>query len=541
MFFSSFHVKKTVDKGIKMGSRIAIAVMALLFLTTAFLRKIEENKKLGVLNAAYLFFLFSFYPIVFSPIQGYGNMGTFKARILAVATTALLIYEIVFIFIFAKKTGELNDLFINSSTDIAMLLYLIAATVSFFAAENKKTALVGADGWFTGLLFQYGIVAVYFSISRFAYVRDDRALPRWFFRILMISGVAIFTIGVLHRFLIDPLGIYRFLTEEDYPRFLSTIGQATWYSSYLCLVFPIGLHCFIFSDIRLDKYISGAFLLFSAATLVTQNSDSAYAAIFGIVICYIIYLFAIGNESKDKAIRFGIAIIIMSASILLIGICERMFASRFVMLDDLSKRIAQGLVPIIGLFVGALLIAIAGANRRIKRCFAVGIGILLLSIGFIVVFRTASDTYFSLGRNWGNGRGLIWMRTVQMYADLPLKNKIFGIGPGMFDERIRQYTELVLANAHNEWLTALVEYGMIGGILYLAIFVISVAGMIRNIRLDRADGQVMTHFEYAMIAATVAYLIHGMFNYQQCISTPMLFALTGLYSSYKGQHVKDFL
>ena len=50
MFFSSFHVKKTADKGIKMGSRIAIAVVALLVLTIAFLRKIEDNKKLGILK-----------------------------------------------------------------------------------------------------------------------------------------------------------------------------------------------------------------------------------------------------------------------------------------------------------------------------------------------------------------------------------------------------------------------------------------------------------------------------------------------------------
>ena len=513
--------------------RIVVAVMAFLFLTIVFLRKIEDNRKLGVLNNAYLVLLFSLYPVVYSPIQGYGSMGTFKARIWTVMTAALLIYEIVFIFYARNRTTGLNDLFINSSTDIVMLLYLIAATVSIFMADDKGTALIGAEGWFTGLLFQYGIVAVYFSISRFANGRAGDVYLRWFFRIIMIAGAIVFTIGVLHRFLIDPLGIYRFLMEEDYPRFLSTIGQATWYSSYLCLVFPIGLHCFIFSELRLDKFISGVFVALSAATLVTQNSDTAYAAFFGIMVCYIVFLFVIAKESRDAAARFGMAAIIMSAAVLLVGIFERIFANRFVAIDELSIRIAQGLVPVLGLAVGGLIIAMSGVSVHIKRALAIVFGILFVVLGIIVVSKSASDVYFSVGRDWGNGRGLIWMRTIQMYVDLPLYNKLFGIGPGMFDVKISNYTELVLANAHNEWLTAFVEYGIIGGILYLAIFVVVVVEMIRNIRLNKADVGVDLRFEYIVIAATVAYLIHGIFNYQQCISTPMVFTLIGAYSSYK--------
>ncbi len=512
-----------------MSNRLLIAVIALLVLVYVFLRKRDKDKRLVSLNYWYAVLLFSFYPLVFSPIQGYQAMGTFKARIWAVMTLSLVFYELVFLIASRLNLSFLSDIK-SSPIDIAMLVYVFTATISFFMAGDKKVALVGLDGWYTGLLFQYGIVAVYFSISRFG--KLDKRLVY----VILISAMVVFLIGIMHRFQVDPIGIYRKLMEEDYIRFLSTIGQATWYSAYLCLVFPIGLHLFLFRGPGRDGYLSGVFLAISAATLVTQNSDTAYGAIFVIMICYLVFVVTKSLDDQRAIVRLGLAILIMSASVLIVGMLERAFSDMFVRLDDLSISMAQGIIPVMGIMVGAAVISLGKARPIVKRAVATAFVVIFVLAGIGIVTFTSFDVYFISGRDWGNGRGLIWMRTLQMFGDQPLISKLFGIGPGMFYEKISAYTELILANAHNEWLTSIVEFGIIGGLSYLSIFVMAIAVAIRRLCCLQSEevsenSQEIAYLEYIVIASTIAYLVHGFFNYQQCISTPMFFVLLGLYSA----------
>lgn len=141
-------------------------------------------------------------------------------------------------------------------------------------------------------------------------------------------------------------------------------------------------------------------------------------------------------------------------------------------------------------------------------------------VAVALVSRTASEVYYTFDRDWGNGRGLIWYRTFQMYKDLPLINKLLGIGIGTFYQRISPYTDLVLANAHNEWLTAFVEMGIFGACAYLAVFITAMVTVIK--RQSR-------HEAYLIIATILAYMVHGLFCYQQCISTPMMVVLIGIF------------
>ena len=521
-----------------MSIRIVAAVAALMVLIHVFLKRKDSRNRIYALKYGYMSLLFSFYPLVFFPIQGYQNMGTFKARIWAVMTIALIAYEVVTVVVswircpgVAKSSfpGVIADI-IKSPLDAVMLLYALSVTVSFVMAKDKLAALTGAYGWFTGLLFQYGIVAIYFSVSRFG--RLDKRL----INVILISAMIVFVIGIFHRFAVDPIGIYRLLGKEDYVRFLSTIGQATWYSSYLCVVFPLGLHVFLLATETGDKGLSGAFLVISAMTLVTQNSDTAYGAFFVVILCCLIFSVFGGVDDGGMLTRLGVAMVIMSAGIAVVGVLERAFADRFVQIDDLSMRIAQGMTPFFGIAAGCLIILFSRLRISVKRILVVALGLVLGALGAVLVWRNAFDAYFSLGRDWGNGRGLIWLRTMQMFSDQPFINKFFGIGPGMFYDRISSYTELILANAHNEWLTAVVEFGIVGGLIYLGIFVAAIVGTCRKAKCagDAVVGVGLENYDYLVIAMTLAYIVHGFFNYQQCISTPMYFVLLAI-----GKYCRD--
>lgn len=52
-------------------------------------------------------------------------------------------------------------------------------------------------------------------------------------------------LGILHRFSIDPLGMYQGLDESWQLLFLSTIGQASWYSGYVCVALTAGAAVFL--------------------------------------------------------------------------------------------------------------------------------------------------------------------------------------------------------------------------------------------------------------------------------------------------------
>ena len=77
-----------------------------------------------------------------------------------------------------------------------------------------------------------------------------------------------------------------------------------------------------------------------------------------------------------------------------------------------------------------------------------------------------------------------------------------------------------LTNAHNEWLTVLVNVGICGFLTYVTVFVTAVY---RQLKADKSR-------ETALVSAVcvIAYTIHNMVSFQQVIGTPIVFILMGM-------------
>ena len=60
----------------------------------------------------------------------------------------------------------------------------------------------------------------------------------------MLASGGVFFVGIC-RFSIDPLGMYQGLDESWQLLFLSTIGQASWYSGYVCVALTAGAAVFL--------------------------------------------------------------------------------------------------------------------------------------------------------------------------------------------------------------------------------------------------------------------------------------------------------
>ena len=197
-----------------------------------------------------------------------------------------------------------------SALDAGVLLYMAASVVSYLLSDFSSEAWEGVGGWNMGLRTQLLMGTSYFLISRLFPWEKGAQGPgfSWttgiggkliFCGFFLGSGIT-FLLGILHRFLIDPLGMYKGIDSSYHIWFLSTIGQATWYSSYVCTIFAVGLCIFFAAESRKIRVISGIYCVLGFMTLVTQNSDSAFSSMF----LLFLGLFAVACGSPHKMERF---------------------------------------------------------------------------------------------------------------------------------------------------------------------------------------------------------------------------------------------
>lgn len=492
----------------------------------------------------YVFFMFAIYPLYYE--DKYYNMGDAKWHFFRwVTLVGVIIMTVIFIWyqIYLSQKGLLSrywDIHSMSVLDWIVLSYALAALTSFILSPYKSDTLIGYDGWYMGLISQLAFVVLYYFVSRF-WRWDDIV-----FVIYLAVSAVVFAVCILNRFRIDPLEMYKGLDESYFIYFISTLGQATWFSSYMVLLFPMGLFAFWYCDGKVKRIASGAYALLGAMTMIAQNSDSALLA-YGAV--YLI-LFCASFSDNKKMRRYLECLVVLFSGWKLIGLLQIAFSDRVVKLSGIMRALSIG--PVTWVFLAAavgLLLAYIRmekkesfevANYRNIRVVVIALtGLAAVSlIGYVAlntmgVFEGTSlesqDNYLVFDYKWGSDRGLSWIGAVGTFMKTEFVRKLFGAGPdGFYHEVYRFYAEplnarwgenTILTCAHNEWLNALINVGIIGAAAYIGIFV---GGMIRFIKKSASLPETLVP---AMCIA--AYMMHNFFCYQQIICTPIVFIIIG--------------
>lgn len=434
-----------------------------------------------------------------------------------------------------------------SLTDIFAIGYAGLAILSAILTPYKENVIWGYDGWYMGLVAQLGFVLIYFAVSRFY------SLDAVYLMIISVMMLPVWVIGVLMRFKIDPLGMYAGVDEKYYINFISTLGQVTWYSSLLCIVYPVIIVMYVIAGRKWSRIWFGVYTAVCSMSVVTQNSDSAYMALGGIFAA----LFLLCIDDGDRFLRFTEAVIICLASFKCIGLMQLFFPDRAIELDRISVSMSQGIGTWILLAVVALLYLWlrmrddtsviyrqASIIRRVTIILlcAYGVGLIMYVIlnsrGVLPENLRSENNYLLFDDSWGNNRGVSWRCAADTYVhDMDVIRKLFGAGPDGFAEAVyvNHTTDMnrfwgentILTCAHNEWLNALINYGLLGCIAYIGIFVSAVYECIRYGRKN-ADGAAV----YGIAIAVIAYMLHNFFCYQQIICTPIIFILMGMAAAY---------
>ncbi|MCR5357845.1 MAG: O-antigen ligase family protein [Lachnospiraceae bacterium] len=526
---------------------------------------------LGVLVSTYCCVLFFVMPIIYH--DKYYDIGSFKYTMFMAITVSFLLFAVILLCIYLlalilkKKINKASITeFLSSFSviDMFVLAFVIASMLSFIFSPSRTNEFPrfflfdmkapesvvnlpweGYKDWNMGLRSQLMFASIYFLVTRFA-------LKSWkkdMLFVMLVSSSIAFIFGVLHRFNIDPLELYENLEMKYKKDFLSTLGQSTWYSSYMILLVPIGISFFIYisRDNRLMRILFGIYCTISAATLVTQNSDSAYMACYAF---FLIFLW-VSFDNNERFLNFLDLMILMLSTAKVIGIFQLLFPERVTPLDKISFFITKSAATWVVL---AALIAFRifigkkadGSGFEISKynkvrnfivfsalaCIPIAILIVILNTkGYIPIEALKNNNYLYFDDLWGDARGVNWRNTVECLFEDPWKSRcLTGAGPDclatiLYATEPRATTLLdffggmVITCCHNEWLNMLVNEGILGFISYLGIFISAF-----TVFMKKSDHPVFT----AGAACIAAYFFHNFFCYQQILCTPMIFCIIAL-------------
>ncbi len=512
--------------------------------------------------AIYTFCLFVVMPLVYH--NGYNDIGSTKWNFYAYLTFGdirapfkivfpgamfFLLGLFVWFMITVAVRGEFRTVFDirrkMNVTDWFVVAFLIASILSAVAAEDKTMVLWGYPGWYMGLMAQLSFCGIYFFVAHFFVGDRERT---WLFGIAMLGSWLVMLFGVLGRFRIDPLGLYEGAEEWMYDYFVSTLGNRAWYTTYLVVLLPVGVHQCLYAKNRWVRILSVVYAATGFMAIVTSNT---LAAVLGLGIMLFLYLI-VALEDADRFLRYLELLIVMFGSFVFLWVTRAIFLGDAAKFGEMTYQLLMSPLSLLPLAVLIALRVFCGKRTPTEKgllltrrivLWATGIlvvlgflYILLNSLGVLPEGLSSDNSYLKVDENWGSLRWRIWTFSMTCYAEWwsnPAR-LLFGMGPDnmytLFLNHLEELADLseaamgnrdsMLTNAHNEWLTMFVDEGFLGGISYLGIFVTMWIASIK-----RAAKQPM----FTMIAASIlAYFMHDLVSYQQIIAVPYIFLMIAI-------------
>lgn len=477
--------------------------------------------------------------------DGYNQIGNAKFEIYRVIMLTGCPIILVLAAVCTGFERKENKKISISGTDVFAAAYLMMTCVSVISGGYYGDALWGYYGWNMGLMSQISFVLLYFLLSRFG------RYYRMMFTVLCGTAAVVYGIGVLHRLMIDPIGFYDGLEYFQKAQFLSTLGQASWYGSFLMVTLPVGIGVFLYTHDKIWRVLGCIYTTLGFCTLVTQNSDSAYFGLAGALLVF----FLLSAGERETMCRFTGVLTLFFATGKLMYFLLQIHPNPELKADFVTKIMwTSGVTWALLLICLAATITLYMVGSReqsflypavlMSRMRVIVLIVTVMTIAGVIALivmqtrgmlperisgRLADVSYFNWNDNWGNGRGRIWKFSVKIFSEENVFHKLFGVGPDCFSSYVNAYYseeeamlwgEKQLTNAHNEWLNILINAGIAGAAAYIGIFVTAIGRFMRNHRQD---------ILLAGIAAScIAYMCYNFFCYQQVLCTPFIFILMGI-------------
>lgn len=469
---------------------------------------------------------------------GNHKIGFFEKVTGAFLVVALILLTVSLIKSILKKEKIKLALTLPEKT---LLLYGAWNLISFMFSYHKRTALFGYNGWHTGLFMQLALIAVFFAVGRWKSKTD--ILIKASAVVLIIECLMV----VLQRFGFDPFGFYAEMGFMDWNRrnLLGTMGNTNWLMGYEIIIIPVLLMLYLNAK-ELSKRILwgiGNFIMLSA--LFLQGSASGIVA-FGIILLFLIWVY-IKDADKLAGILEITDMIFLFWSFLSIF--------RIPLIEPEEKDTTRfytllWLIPLflLGIIIAMLHLYIKKKGTSLPKGFAYTMRICMISgivLGFmLIVAMQFSDklwqAFGSIGAlritdNSGSFRILLWKQCLKHYLlDSGKREFLFGVGPDAFGCWYKTknivipqvggpFMDAVYTNAHNDLLTAVVNLGIPGVLVYIGVFISMAVTAVKSFSVKENKVWAMTP-----LLIIIGYVANNIFSFQTVCSTPIFFIIIAL-------------
>lgn len=481
-------------------------------------------KKISAYWAMALFFFIALLLPFYVTEYGYANIGNDKFLFFLYGMIPFLITGcIIFFFDTLKKKSRMH-----SATDLFIIGYGISCLLSYLFSAYKNITLIGNDEWNMGLVSQLLFLFLYWGISRHL-IRLEKCI-----HLVCIASIPIAALAILNRF-----GIYPIPIRLQHPLYVSTIGNINWFCGYFIMITGMELFLFFHSKSTKERWLWGSILFISFGAIIAQGSTSGYVTL--LILLLILLKTALQNREKLQTY--------LEILLLLFGVCTLYYLTgyfapnSYVEYDPIVNLVAFSPLPFACVFITAIVYIILRNNyRNLQFTFIykyIILFLILLCIGYLglclintllpdVTPFLNDNSLFTFNRYWWSTRGGTYTVGVQAFISLPWYKKLCGAGPDCFLTYV--YNNLTripmaehfciqpLANAHNEFLTSLVNTGICGAICYAGIFISLIKRGLLN----------PNPFMKVLLFGILGYIINNFFSFQQVISTSFVFVLLGI-------------
>lgn len=425
------------------------------------------------------------------------------------------------------------------------LLFLTLGAISTVISQYPSEALWGTAGRYNGWMtyFIYGLVFLMLTME--GLVRKEC--------LYLLEGTSFFVslLAILNRLSIDPLGFFTQLDGEGHNSFSSTLGNIDIVGEYVAVMLVFSGVMYVISKKRQKiKVFHGIIYIMNFSALLLNPSDSSYLGMSVFFIGIVFFL-----HSKEAVLRYMRTLIYACT---VVSVCGLINGS----IPGLKQLDGVGLLLIrnwqkffwIGIFllgIHVVFLLLPGKqkmdeNERLyenKRSFfckwKLVYGILLgvfiivalcLFVGVNVkkeVF--AEHTIFRkliLTDSLGSGRGAMWRVAWQHFLQMPLLQKLVGMGPDtlsfMFEQYAPEFEFLPkrVDNVHNYYLQLLLGQGILGLGMWLCFIVTSIRNACKKANENA--------FYLPIIFSIVAYLVMAVVGINSVNVSAIVMLLAGI-------------
>lgn len=483
--------------------------------------------------------------------DGYRNAGTDKSMLFRYVgmgfVLAMLVCTLIYVLCSLRKTENANLIQRMCLSDKLIFMFGLLTIVSFLCSNNKQDAFWGSEGWYMGLAAQIIFLSSYFFISRF--LKGTKVLITLF----ILSTTVTFMWGTLNRF-----SVYPVIFDASSPSFIATLGNINWYCGYWSVFFPISMGLFYISIVHdntlrwkniMCRMGAGLYLAVSTAAGAVQGSDSAML----VFVAMMLVLYCVSAVDKHHRKAFYITVMLMCAVCQIIRIIRAVFPVSMNYDSTTADILTSGNLTAILFFVllwqvldKKLIDKLSNAYLRRERTVVLSVisvaMIIFISLITINTLNPGSigalldNQIFTFNNKWGSSRGATWTAGIKVFADNSVIEKLIGLGPDSFDYGVYRegssaadmvigiFGDSRLTNAHGEWITVLVNTGLLGLITYVGMFMTKTVRYITN----GMNKDVPLPIAFVCGLALVGYMSNNIFSFQQVLNGPFVYIMMGI-------------